>query len=158
MEYEQVENNPLYSLTTVGYEGFYIFWDTKMFAVAGLNSIYFVYEEGQLRLLNYADEKLDVSKATCFLPINRKGNHVLSNRGYIWSRSIPMIKNTIFLGHGPDTFLFYFPQYEYDAKVKWTGTPMMIVDKPHNMFIQTAINTGLISLIALFNRLCILLY
>ncbi len=33
-----------------------------------------------------------------------------SGRGYIWSRSLPLLKDTILLGHGPDTFPMYFPQ------------------------------------------------
>jgi O-antigen ligase len=36
-----------------------------------------------------------------------------SGRGYIWSRTIPLLKETVFLGHGPDTFAIYFPQYDY---------------------------------------------
>ena len=72
-----------------------------------------------------------------------------SSRGYIWSRSLPLLKNTLFLGFGPDTFPVYFPQHDYFAKMIFLGNPYNIVDKPHNVYLQTAINTGLISLIAL---------
>lgn len=71
-----------------------------------------------------------------------------SNRGYIWSRSIPMIKDTIILGHGPDTFEMYFPQNDYVAKMKYMEGIYTVVDKPHNLYLQIAINTGVISLIA----------
>lgn len=81
-----------------------------------------------------------------------------SNRGYIWSRSIPIIKNTIFTGYGPDNFCMVFPQEDYVGRFN-TGRGMtdIVVDKPHNMYLQTAINTGVISLLALLFMWCIYL-
>lgn len=71
-----------------------------------------------------------------------------SNRGYIWSRSIPMIKDTFLLGHGPDTFEMYFPQNDYVAKMKFMESMYTVVDKPHNLYLQLAINTGVLSLLS----------
>jgi len=71
-----------------------------------------------------------------------------SSRGYIWSRSIPMLKDTIFLGHGPDTFSIYFPQNDYMGKLHAFSNIYTGVDKPHNIYLQMAINTGVLSLIA----------
>jgi len=72
-----------------------------------------------------------------------------SGRGYIWSRSLPLLKDTIFLGFGPDTFALYFPQYDYLGKLKTYETGAIFVDKAHNFYLQTALNTGVISLLAL---------
>ena len=72
-----------------------------------------------------------------------------SGRGYIWSRSLPMIKDTLFIGHGADTYCVYFPHKDYVGKYNAEWNINMVVDKPHNMFIGIATNTGLISLIAL---------
>lgn len=72
-----------------------------------------------------------------------------SARGYIWSRSLPLIKDYIIIGSGPDTYPIVFPQHDYVGKYNAYGTPNMIVDKPHNVFLQTAIQTGLLSLLAL---------
>jgi len=72
-----------------------------------------------------------------------------SNRGYIWSRTLPLLKDTILIGNGPDTFPIYFPQYDFLAKLKYYGTGGIFVDKPHNMYLQTALNTGVVSLLAL---------
>lgn len=86
-----------------------------------------------------------------------------SGRGYIWARSIPMLKDTVFLGHGADNYRLYFPQYDYVAAYK-SGFLAKIVGSPHNMFLQIGINTGLISLIgflgffALYFVDCIRLY
>ena len=70
-----------------------------------------------------------------------------SSRGYIWSRSLPLLKDTLFIGNGPDTYALYFPQNDLIGKFLILGTPELIIDKPHNLFLQMAINTGVISLI-----------
>ena len=71
-----------------------------------------------------------------------------SMRGYIWSRTLPLIaKNPIF-GYGPDNFLVCFPQYDIAAKTYAYETPFMIVDKPHNIYILYAINSGIIALLS----------
>jgi hypothetical protein len=72
-----------------------------------------------------------------------------SSRGYIWSRSVPMLKDTVLIGHGPDTYVLEFPQHDYVGKLNSFSSHRMIVDKPHNMYLQIGINTGLISLIGL---------
>ncbi|AFM02117.1 cell wall-binding protein [Desulfitobacterium dehalogenans ATCC 51507] len=72
-----------------------------------------------------------------------------SSRGYIWSRSLPLLKNTLFLGYGPDTFAIVFPQHDILGKMyAYHGDMWQIVDKPHNQYLQIAINTGIISLLA----------
>lgn len=72
-----------------------------------------------------------------------------SGRGYIWSRSIPLLKDTIILGHGPDTYALHFPQDDYLGKLQSGTFINLIVDKPHNLYLQTAINTGVASLISI---------
>ena len=71
-----------------------------------------------------------------------------SARGYIWSRSLPLLRNTLFIGRGPDTFAMYFPQNDYFGKLNFMYDANILVDKPHNMYLQTAINTGSLSLAA----------
>lgn len=70
-----------------------------------------------------------------------------SGRGYIWSRSIPLIFDNIIIGSGPDSFALEFPQNDIISKLYYLGNPYIIVDKPHSVYLQTAINTGLLSLI-----------
>lgn len=71
-----------------------------------------------------------------------------SARGYIWSRSIPMIKDNLILGGGPDTFAFRFPQNDLIGKYYAYDSPHMVVDKPHNLYLQIALNDGFIALLA----------
>ena len=78
-----------------------------------------------------------------------KGKEKLgSSRGYIWSRSIPLIKDTVILGTGPDTFAFDFPQGDLIGKYYAYDTPNIVVDKPHNLYLQIAIDYGVIALLA----------
>ncbi|WP_159442892.1 O-antigen ligase family protein [Selenihalanaerobacter shriftii] len=71
-----------------------------------------------------------------------------SGRGFIWSRSLPLLKNSFITGYGPDTYALYFPQNDFVGKLKTFGSTLKIVDKPHNLYLQIAINTGIISLLA----------
>lgn len=71
-----------------------------------------------------------------------------SARGYIWSRSFPMLKDTILLGNGPDTYFAEFPQGDLLGKLYAYDTMQMIVDKPHNLYLQIALNEGVIALLA----------
>ena len=93
-----------------------------------------------------SQEKIDLEFPETF---GFKGKEKLgSARGYIWSRSIPMLKKTLFVGHGPDTYAFEFPQNDFLGKYYAYDTPNMIVDKPHNLYLQIGINEGVIALIA----------
>ncbi len=72
-----------------------------------------------------------------------------SGRGYIWSRSIPLVFKNIIIGKGPDSFALEFPQNDVIAKLNYLGNPYIIVDKPHSIYLQSAINTGVLSLLAI---------
>ena len=73
-----------------------------------------------------------------------------SGRGYIWSRTIPMFKDTLILGHGADTYSIYFPNDDYVGKYTgFSDNVNIIVDKPHNMYFGYIVGTGVISVLAL---------
>lgn len=103
--------------------------------------------DGRFKFLGSKGEFTDLRKAPSWGFEGRE--NMASGRGYIWSRSIPMLKDTIFLGHGPDTYALHFPNDDYIGKLRGSGRINVLVDKPHNLYIQTGINTGVISLIAL---------
>lgn len=73
-----------------------------------------------------------------------------SGRGYIWSRTIPLLKDHLFLGSGPDTFLLEFPQYDYLSRNRFLANAL--VSKPHNIYLQIAVQTGCVS------ALCFLMF
>ncbi len=68
-------------------------------------------------------------------------------RGYIWSRTFPLLKKYWLFGSGPDTFLLVFPQTDY-VQAYNDGYRAMLISKPHNIFLQIAVQTGIPSLIA----------
>ncbi|MBK5263254.1 MAG: O-antigen ligase family protein [Peptostreptococcaceae bacterium] len=72
-----------------------------------------------------------------------------SGRGYIFSRSIPMLKDTLLLGHGADTYCIYFPHKDYVGKYNAGIDLNMIFDKPHNMYLGMALDTGGLSFLAM---------
>lgn len=74
-----------------------------------------------------------------------------SGRGYIWSRTFPMMKETLLIGHGADTYCAYFPHHDYVGKYNsgtFSTVKDIIVDKPHNMYMGMWIGTGMISVLA----------
>lgn len=73
--------------------------------------------------------------------------HFGSRRGFIWSRTIPLLKRHILFGSGPNTFVFEFPNDDYVGMIN-VGYEHATVTKPHNMFLQIWVQTGLLSLLA----------
>lgn len=73
--------------------------------------------------------------------------NIANRRGFIWSRSIPLLKKYWFTGVGPNAFIIAFPNDDFVGS-KRVGGNTTLVDKPHNSFLQIAIQTGGISAIA----------
>jgi len=113
----------------------------------GAKSAQFYYQDGQILMAGMHNNLYPLKKVES---IGFKGYERLgSSRAYIWSRTLPLLKDTIFIGHGPDTYAMYFPQDDVIGKLKFFSNPEIIVDKPHNLYLQVAVNTGIISLLAL---------
>lgn len=74
--------------------------------------------------------------------------HLGSNRGYIWSRSLPLLSKNMLLGVGPDAFIFEFPQDDLWGKWHSWQDPFIVVDKVHNTYLQIWINQGFIAFLA----------
>ena len=73
-------------------------------------------------------------------------NFFATGRGYIWNKTIPLLKDYIFLGSGPDTYALVFPNDDYvDRYNNYYGNA--IITKPHNLYLQIAVQTGVLSLI-----------
>lgn len=109
--------------------------------------LYFEMKSKYIRIVDFRGKSIDIDNIKSF---GFEGKERLaSSRGYIWSRSIPLLKDTLLLGHGPDTFAAYFPQQDIKGKMyAYYGDMWQLVDKPHNLYLQIALNTGVLSLIA----------
>lgn len=84
-----------------------------------------------------------------------------SSRGYIWSKTIPLMKDTLILGTGADTFSLVYPQNDtiglmnnnfgsFEPLGNGEGQQFVstLMTKPHNMYLQIGVQTGIISLLA----------
>lgn len=110
--------------------------------------LYFGVDNGTFTFLDNKGDEIPLQRppAWGFVGQERLG----SSRGYIWSRALPLLRNTVWLGYGPDTFAAYFPQYDiYGKMYAYYGNMWQLVDKPHDFYLQTGFNTGLLSLLAL---------
>lgn len=75
--------------------------------------------------------------------------YIASARGYIWSRTLPLLKDYILVGSGPDTYPEVFPQNDYAGKIVYSDMPDRIIEKGHNDYLTKWVHTGLISVIAM---------
>jgi hypothetical protein len=108
---------------------------------------YFYYNHNEFTYINPDETSSPIAPAPSFGFEGRE--KFASARGYIWSRTFPMVLSNGILGSGPDTFALAFNQTDYVGKYNAYNTPYMIVNKPHNVFLNYASNTGLLSLILL---------
>ena len=76
----------------------------------------------------------------------KNSENIANRRGYIWSRTIPLMKTYWFTGVGPNAFIIAFPNTDFVGS-KRVGGGTVLVDKPHNTFLQTYVQTGGISAI-----------
>ncbi|MBO5154686.1 MAG: O-antigen ligase family protein [Eubacterium sp.] len=70
-----------------------------------------------------------------------------NGRGYIWNKTIALLKNYIFLGSGADTFALVYPNGDFVDKYN-NGYDNLILTKPHSLYLQIAVHSGVLSLIA----------
>ena len=74
----------------------------------------------------------------------------LNGRGYIWNRTVPLLRKHPLLGTGQDTFLLAFPQNDYVAKAKLGGEFFQtITSNAHSLYLQMAEQTGIPSVLCL---------
>jgi O-antigen ligase len=79
--------------------------------------------------------------------------HEGSSRFFIWKESLPLVKEYFWIGSGPDSFEFAFPN---DEKTKaFLGGK--VVDKAHNEYLQIAITLGVPALLIYLSFLTLIL-
>lgn len=74
--------------------------------------------------------------------------NLASKRGFIWARTIPLLKKYFILGSGADTFSIVFPQHDYVSSNN-NGYGDQLISKPHCWYLQVGVQTGVLSLLAL---------
>lgn len=69
-----------------------------------------------------------------------------NGRGYIWNKTIMLLKDYILFGSGADTYAVVYPNDDFVDKYN-NAYDNMILTKPHCLYLQIAVQTGVISLI-----------
>lgn len=75
---------------------------------------------------------------------------LFTGRGYAWINSMPILKETVFIGKGPGNFMYYFNQHDYMGLLSTHKDVKTLVDKPHSAYLQYAINLGFPAMLAFF--------
>ena len=120
----------LFSITIDGRE--WLFTNNNM-----QSGYYYINQFGkQIKINNDAKHALPASM-----------NSFATNRGYIWSTSIPLLKDHMLLGSGADSFIFRYPNDDYVGMYNY-GFDQQVMTKPHSLYLQIGVQTGLVSLIA----------
>lgn len=123
--------------------GFMVFIDDKNWIFSNQmtdDGTYYFYTD--LRTLTKLTE--DTPSAD-FAPLTDKSSFA-SGRGYLWNKTIAILKDYILFGSGADTFTFAYPNDDFVDRYN-NGYDNMFITKPHNMYLQIAVQTGMLSLI-----------
>ncbi len=67
-----------------------------------------------------------------------------SLRGYVWSRTLVLLPQTLILGKGADQFGFVFPNRDYAARYQYDISGVYY-KKPHNWYLQMCVESGCVS-------------
>ena len=114
---------------------------------AGKKFDFYFSEEG-IKIIGSGGQLTEHVNSEMFNLIEGLGK-IASNRGYIWGHTIPLLKSNLVIGSGPDNFPLIFPQNDFLAKANISMDVNTVVDKPHNLYLQIATNTGVLSLLSL---------
>jgi hypothetical protein len=77
-----------------------------------------------------------------------KGWGTGTGRLYIWEETLKLIQVRPWLGYGPDTLVYYFPQNDVN-KVSNLNKYSTLITKPHSMYLGIAFGMGIPALLAL---------
>lgn len=141
-----IEGDDFYSALVFGQvrlnddtRGFYVRCSDKTFVFTNDN------DEGKYMYYNPYGKKVgDIVNSRGALFDNYES--FASARGFIWSRTIPLLGAHLIAGCGSDNFVYEFPNNDYLSLIN-NGYYGEVVTRPHNMYLQTGVQTGALSLV-----------
>ncbi|MCR4890650.1 MAG: O-antigen ligase family protein [Lachnospiraceae bacterium] len=83
---------------------------------------------------------------------------MINGRGYIWSRTIPLIPSYFLLGSGPDTFTAIFPQNDMGKLMLTDFQYADLTMKPHSLYLQILLQLGAPVLILVLTLILLIIY
>lgn len=115
-------------------------------------SVYYTQTQEGYSYINNVGKFADPIKAPAV--IFDKYDSFASTRGYLWSRSIPLLRHSIILGTGADTFSLVFPHNDLPGRIN-AGYYTALVTKPHNLYLQIGVQHGVLALLC-FLAVCLM--
>ncbi|MDE7325703.1 MAG: O-antigen ligase family protein [Lachnospiraceae bacterium] len=114
--------------------------------------VYFTITEDGCQYINNVGKFAQAIKA----PASLFGDYdsFASGRGYLWSRSIPMLRHSLILGTGADSFSLVFPHNDLPGRIN-SGFYYSLVTKPHNLYLQIGVQHGVPALLC-FLAVCLI--
>lgn len=85
---------------------------------------------------------------------NQTTGHEGSARFFIWQKALPLVKEYFWIGSGPDSFEFVYPNDDEETRDFMNG---QTVDKAHNEYLQIAITLGVPALMIYLSFLFLIL-
>lgn len=148
---QSVITDPRFSQIGIGVSAMGLEQESKgiVISIGGQEQFFFRIDDGNQFHMTNSFGTVDIDSLKTPPTFGFKGKEKIgSARGYIWSRALPMVPQHLFLGTGPDTFELYFPQNDLLGKYWAYGTADMLVDKPHNLYLQILLEEGGLALLA----------
>lgn len=102
---------------------------------------------------HYVNRINSVVKDSYSVATNRSTGHEGSSRIFIWKNSLPLVKEYFWVGAGPDSFEFVYPNNKKNKEFLSNS----IVDKAHNEYLQIAITLGVPALLTYLGFLYLIL-
>lgn len=78
---------------------------------------------------------------------NQKYYDLFTGRGYTWIKSMDILKESILIGKGPSTLIYYFDQDDLLGLLNTHGTYNIYIDRMNNWYLKIFYTTGCLSLI-----------
>ncbi len=112
--------------------------------------------QNDYRYVNYVGKADTIEKAP--QAFGEGYERKFTRRVYIWGVTAALLPERIFLGCGVENFAFIFPQNDYVKKsiLGYVGSREWYV-RPHSLYLQIAMNSGVIALICLTAAIIFLL-
>lgn len=128
----------------------YVQDDTQYLFIKGKKLTWIFYKNEETDVYVYLNQNGKADVIQNAEAVGKGYERALTGRGYIWGRTIPLLQRHLLWGSGPDTFVTEFPQTDYVMKANTSfRTFQELTTKAHNMYLQTAVQTGFLSLICL---------
>lgn len=104
------------------------------------------------------EEKAKITNNEYELPsLPKAGLGPGTGRIYIWEKTFELVKKKPVFGYGLDTLAYFFPQDDPEKNSNLYSSTV-IVDKPHNIYINILYGSGIIALLSFLVMICYLLF